>query len=507
MKNNILSMSLILAFALVPVTFAQIVIKPFRSPSVSTNKPGIIVPGPNGSIVTMTQKPQVIEFLNGDVLQGTFVEFNSKGGIMWRHPAAKSDIEFASDSVSRVLLYPRVSAKVSDKRNCRVTLRTGEELLGELIELDEGYLLLGAWFSRSSLRIPRDKILSIAPGGQAGNTIYAGPKNLDGWVGRNLKVNVNQNNQIRRGGLGLVPNNKGFARPVGGRAGWQFNKESFTSTMSGSQIGRKVEYADKTNIEFDLSWRGSFNIAIHLYSDKMEQYGSNGYIVGLSNYNCYLIRSTARQGHNNIGNVNLPQELRNKTKGRISIRVDKKNNSVTLLMNDRIIRQWRDSAGFVGKGDVLMFLSQGQAMVKLSKINITEWDGKMPAPGGSEREVDEDLLRGSDSDISGKVVGIENGEVKFKASFAELNMPLEKVTLIRFAGKEKEKAKLGVGDVKVTLSSGGDFYFRLERWSADKITGISPIFGSVDFRPSAFSSVEFNLNKKRESGGDDPFDF
>ena len=506
MKNNILSISLMVAFALVSMTFAEIVIKPVRSPSVSTNKPGIIVPGPNGGTVTMAQKPQVIEFLNGDTLQGTFVGFNSKEGIKWRHPAAKSDIEFDSDSVSRILLYPRVSTKVSGKQNCRVTLRTGEELFGELIELNEGHLLLGAWFSRSSLRIPRDKILSIAPGGQAGNTIYAGPKNLDGWTGRNLKVNVNQNIQNRRGGLGLVPND-GFARRVGGRAGWQFSKESFTATMSGSQIGRKVKYADKTNIEFDLSWRGSFNIAIHLYSDKMEQYGSNGYIVGLSNYNCYLIRSTAKQGHNNIGNVNLPQEFRNKTKGRISIRVDKKNNSVTLLMNDRIIQQWRDSAGFVGKGDVLMFLSQGQAMLKISKINITEWDGKMPTPGGDEREVDEDLLRGSDSDISGKVVGIDNGEVKFKASFAELNMPLEKVTLIRFAGKEKEKTKLGVGDVKVTLSGGGDLYFRLERWSADKITGISPMFGSVDFRPSAFSSVEFNLNKKRESGGDDPFDF
>ncbi len=503
MKNNISLLTLMVAFALVSVTSAQIVIKPVRSPSVSTNRPGIIVPGPDGGAVTMAQKSQVIELLNGDALQGTFVEFSAEGGVKWRHPAVKNDIEFGADSVSRVLLYPRV-AKNSDKQNCRVTLRTGDELLGELIELDEDYLLLGAWYSRSSLRIPRDKIFSIAPGGQAGNTIYTGPKNMDGWTGRNLKANVGRNVQIQR--RGLVPNN-GFARQVGGGAGWQFSKESFTSTKSGSQIGRKVKYADKTNIEFDLSWRGSFNIAVHLYSDKMEQYGSNGYIVGLSNYNCYLIRSTAKQGHNNIGNVNLPQELRGKTKAHISVRVDKKNNSITLLMNDRIIRQWKDSAGFVGKGDVLMFLSQGQAMLKISKINITEWDGKMPTPGGNKHKVDEDLLRGADSDISGKVVSIANGEVKFKASFAELNMPVEKVTLIRFAGENKEKIKLGIGDVKVTLSNGGDFYFQLERWTADKITGISPVFGRVDFRPSAFSSVEFNLNKKRESGGDDPFDF
>ena len=506
MKKNIPFLTLAATYALASMAFAEIVIKPVRSPTVSTNRPGIIVPGPNGGAVTMGQKPQVIELLNGDALQGTFVEFNSEGGIKWRHPAAKNDIEFAAESVSRILLHPRAT-QVADKQNCRVTLRTGEELLGELIELDENYLLLGAWYSRNSLRIPRGKIFSIAPGGQAGNTIYAGPKNLDGWTGRNLQGKVNQNIQIRLGGRGRVVPNNNFARPLAGKAGWQFSKESFISTMSGSQIGRKVKFADKTNIEFDLSWRGSFNIAIHLYSDKMEQYGSNGYIVGLSNYNCYLIRSTAKTGHNNIGNVNLPQEFRGKTKARISIRVDRENNSVTLLMNDRIIRQWTDSAGFVGKGDVLMFLSQGQAMIKINKISITEWDGKMPAPGGSERKTDEDRLRGADSDFSGKLVGIANGKVQFKASFAEVNMPVEKVTLIRFAGEKKEKTKLGIGDVKVTLVGGGDFYFRLERWTVDKITGISPVFGKVDFRPSAFSSVEFNLNKKRESGGDDPFDF
>ena len=86
-------------------------------------------------------------------------------------------------------------------------------------------------------------------------------------------------------------------------------------------------------------------------------------------------------------------------------------------------------------------------------------------------------------------------------------MPVEKVTLIRFAGETKGKTKLGIGDVKVTLVGGGGFYFQLEHWTVGKITGFSPVFGKVDFRPSAFSSVEFNLNKKRESGGDDPFDF
>ena len=51
-------------------TFAEIVIKPVRTPSISTNRPGIIVPGPM-EVGLHEQPPQVIELLDGDVLKGT----------------------------------------------------------------------------------------------------------------------------------------------------------------------------------------------------------------------------------------------------------------------------------------------------------------------------------------------------------------------------------------------------------------------------------------------------
>ncbi len=63
---------------------AEIVIKPVRTPTVSTNRPGIIVPGPGGGI-THEQSPQVIELLDGDALKGTFVGFDVETGVKWRH--------------------------------------------------------------------------------------------------------------------------------------------------------------------------------------------------------------------------------------------------------------------------------------------------------------------------------------------------------------------------------------------------------------------------------------
>ena len=493
---------------------AQIVIKPVRTPNTATNRPGgIIVPGPDGSPVPQVQKPQIIQLLNGDELKGSFVGFDSKGGAKWRHPAVKAPITFEADSVSKVILHPRKS-QVPASQNCRVTMRSGQEILGELIALDDKTLTIDAWYSRNNLRIPREQIAAISPGGQPAGVIYEGPVDGKGWVGANnanfgavpqMQKRIQINGRLAGG---LVP--PGFGgRPVGA-AGWAFSKKSFISRRSGGQIGRRIKFEDQTNMEFDLTWTGSFNVAVYICSDKMVQHGSNAYIVGLSQYNCYLMRNNSRTGQNNIGNANLPAQFRGKIKARVSIRVDKKKNSISLLMDDKLIKQWVDSTGFAGKGDHVMFVSNSSnSQMKVSNIRVTRWDGSLPTGGGSkDRDLEKDRLRSTDSDFTGELVGIANGKVKFNASFGPVNMDVEKVASLEFAGEtKKEKPQLGIGDVKVTLANGGDFIFRLESWTVDRVTGVSPIFGRVDFRPDAFAAVEFNLNKKRTSEDDDPFDF
>ena len=87
---------------------AEIVIKPVRSGNSNTNRPGIVVPGPADSGFRGTrQKPQVLELLNGDHLQGTFVDFHLDTGATWRHPASKNDLKFDAASISTIHLHPR----------------------------------------------------------------------------------------------------------------------------------------------------------------------------------------------------------------------------------------------------------------------------------------------------------------------------------------------------------------------------------------------------------------
>ena len=136
MKNIPYILAATLAFG----ASAQIVIKPVRIPSGTPKRPGITVPGPEGGARPMAQKPQVIELLNGDTLRGSFVGYDSKGGAKWRHPAAKSEILFDPDSVSKIFLHPRPEP-VSDRQNCGITLRTGEQLRGMMPWIGAGRLV------------------------------------------------------------------------------------------------------------------------------------------------------------------------------------------------------------------------------------------------------------------------------------------------------------------------------------------------------------------------------
>ena len=296
-------------------TFAEIVIKPVRTPSVSTNRPGIIVPGPDGGGITHEQKQQVIELLDGDVLKGTFVGFDSESGAKWRHSAVKTDIEFMTDSLSKIRLFPRpYTGAPSD--NTRVELVTGEELSGELLEMNNRHLVLKAWYSRNTLRIPREKILAIRPATAEAGVIYEGPSGMEGWKSQSVKVVrdpripppvIIQGRPLNRPGINFGAG-KEVPMPGGAAQGWQYSNESFVATRSSSLIGREMKLTDKVNVEFDLNWRGNFNLGISVFADKFDAYSGNSYMVGFSPNDCYLMRM-ANNVQNNLGRASF-QDLR-----------------------------------------------------------------------------------------------------------------------------------------------------------------------------------------------------
>ena len=65
-----------------------------------------------------------------------------------------------------------------------------------------------------------------------------------------------------------------------------------------------MKLTDKVNVEFDLNWRGNFNLGISVFADKFDAYSGNSYMVGFSPNDCYLMRM-ANNVQNNLGRASF----------------------------------------------------------------------------------------------------------------------------------------------------------------------------------------------------------
>jgi hypothetical protein len=499
MKMRMLIVPLTLSLFAGPA-LAEIVIKPVRSGNTNTNRPGIVVPGPADSGFRGTrQKPQVLELLNGDHLQGTFVDFHLETGATWRHPASKNDLKFDAASIATIHLHPRGALNLPAGQNCTVKFRTGDQLMGQLVEINKTHVILSAWYSSNSLRIPREKILSIHPGSRSGGAIFEGPTGLQGWTQSGKKIGA-QNMRLNGANIQI---RGGFGR-VGAAAGWQYSNNSFISHASGSQIGRKFEkLPDSVSVEFDLSWASSPSLVIYLFSDQLQAQKGNAYIVQINNSaSCMMMKAPSSQ-QTSLGNQSMSTLLRGKTKAHFVISADRKGKTIMLTMDGKMVRKWtHTSAPLGGKGKGIMFVSHNTSMMRISKMRVTQWDGQVPKGNAFANAGDEllDVIGTSTGKAKGKLKGLRGGKVNFDATEnlgLVLNVSLEKINFISFAGAKLEKRKLEIGDVRATFSTGGEFIFRLDHWTADRVTGMSPSIGRVDFDPAVFSSLQLNLNKKR----------
>ena len=280
-------------------------------------------------------------------------------------------------------------------------------------------------------------------------------------------------------------------------------------------VGRKVEFPDKSITEFDLDWatptgRASayFNVNVNFFSDNLKS-GSNGnsYSLKLSQTGANLSRHEMQDGEPVSGRLGSNARV-NLTgigsRARFSFRVDQKKRTFMLLINGQKIANWKDKERFAGKGSGLVFTSRSTYPIRISNISIREWDGTLPASFkdalGSPKE---DLLRLANDDImSGSVIGIQKNAIKIKTSFAEVDIPLDRVGLIQFANKnDAAKGKLPKGMVSARLKGHGSLTFRLKSWQNGKLEVESPDFGAATLEGSIVESITFNPSKKRALGG------
>jgi hypothetical protein len=423
-------------------------------------------------------------FRNGDLLYGSLDSIDPESGIRWRHPDADGPIQFLPDDISEIHFPPRQRTAAVTPSTCRLQLSNNDELEGNVTVFDQDKAVLQTWYA-GDITVPRKLIQSLVPVPAEGAVVYQGPTGFEGWT------------------IGKV------VSALGDAGQWKYKNGAFYATNAAS-IARKLDLPDVAIIEFDLAWKGLFQLAVALYTDYLQpinlankdtepEFGGF-YSLQLNSFSANLLPVKKNDPLRYLGQISVPA-FNQKNAAHIEIRASKAKRTITLLVDGQVLKQWIETEEFAGQGTGLRFVHQGQGKVKLSNLRISAWDGQMKEKPAVSPDAKLDLVRLRNGDkAAGQVESIQNGRIAVSSGGTKLIIPLSRVKQVEFAGQKVERPGDDVGNIRAIFNRGGAVTFRLEKWEAGKALGTSPNFGKLAFDATAFSRVELRGKLKAPDG-------
>lgn len=426
----------------------------------------------------------VLTFMNKDTLHGHLLSGAPAAyGIRWKHENVKNPIDFSLLGISRIKLSKR-QAVARTAFGATVYLTNDDMLTGNIVSLTDEALVLDTWYA-GRLNIKRLMVKQINPGTGGGGVVYEGPTSLTNWQTRDY--------------------NDGH----GQRPSWKFKGNALYATYS-YPIARTIDnMPDVAMIRFKAAWRGYPAFYFAFFSDNLQQYyGSNCYLLQVSSSSIYLQRYTRNSGSRSLGNVNYARFSNQPPSSAVfTVLVDKEKKAITVLVDDDMVKQWTDGDVFAGTGNGMLFQPQSRGNLKISEIEVSEWDGEMPSKSGTDRELKQDLLRFTNNDkVSGSLSSIADGNVQFKTTYATLTVPLKRVDQIVMSTERAERARRNKNDIRAEFREKGVITLQLSKLGEGKMTGNSENFGSPTLPLAAFRSLEFNIYEDKQEE-DDGFEF
>ena len=424
------------------------------------------------SVAAATALPGALTFFNGDALHGEFLSVTNNR-VQWQHSELQGALDFAPANLHRITLtQPRVDRPAAPGQFL-VRFHNGDELVGQLLALDADKLLLDTWFG-GRLTIQRAALRSLRPLG-SNQLVFEGPTGLDGW--RTSSFN--------------------FGRGVGG---FQYKDGAFIANGPAA-LGRDIKLPSNMRLEFDLQWQGILQLMMTLYSETLQPWGGDGYQFIFNQYNFSLTRLAPNGNQTHLGSV---QVLGNNTrnKARLALYVNKAQRSFTLAVDGEPVHTWQDPAEFTGRGTGVVFFQQGNFLSKISKIRVSEWDGKSESSGSttSTNRPTEDVLELVNKDqVNGKLAAIRDGKASFSTGFAAMEIPLERVQFVELAAPANAATNAPAdNDVRLFFADRGHVTLSLAAWEQKKVRGRNASFGDATFTSAAFNQIQFNLARERK---------
>ena len=444
-----------------------------------------IIPPPATQIPTRptafnnsTIKGEHVHLLNGDVFRGEFKGFNDKGELIWSHPAIEPEMRINPAQLAKLTLAP--SAVDRKTHNGLVRLINGDSLIGDVHSLDKDNLILNTWYG-NKITLSRSSVQTLIPGQTSADALYSGPTTDDL---KNWKFNST------------------------GTYKWTFKNDGFQSNGSSANVGRMfAEIPKSAKIEFDYQWSsGSPSIYISVFTDNLASYTSgNCYSIRISSTSMYIYRYSKVDGRLSSSRL-TPSTVthrfnRARLKSHVAICVNPAKKTLAILVDGRVAGAFNDNSGrgadLLGKG--VAFHSRSSIPARISNISLSKWDGALPnaTTNANTTTKDDYVMFNNEDTISGRLIGINEGTMKFKTEFAELPIPLNTVSHIHMAKEYLRNPVISSNSTRATLVDDIRITGEIQSWNEGKIKLKSPVFGEATFNANAIKTIEFNLGKPR----------
>jgi len=466
-----------------------------------------------------TERVEKLKLLNGDTISGKFLGME-KGMVRWQHPSANLVIPFKATDIAGLTIAHKQRPEGVAQHNSAIKLINGDRLLGDLVELTPEVLVLDTWYA-GKLKLPRSSVLQLNPVLMGSRVVFESREgDASGWLHGNYNQGIPPKAKVV-GAVGagpqkaqqvaqkilaqkIVPQNivNGRPQPQQKNLFWKFDGSGFTSSASGAVVARAdIAYPDKFELAFDLQWAGGtscyFNTAI-LASNIKENYSGDHYRLQVSSGYFYFYRRTKTGNQVQMGRAELRQQLSGKTRVRVALLVDRLTREITLMIDGQVINTYRDSNKEpVPASGGLSFQSNNTYPLRISKIRVAEWNGKLPGNEAKSDGVEDFIFFKNKDHIKGKVKFIKDGKIMVSStSFGEVPVPLTKVARMQLANPKKE-GKPKAGETQASLMQGGRVSGQFKNWTDEKVRLVHPFLGAVEFHPAVFETLEMNRDQPR----------
>lgn len=382
-------------------------------------------------------------------------------------------IEFRPTNISWIRFEKPRTVQNQTAPTCRFRFSNGDEVFGSLTSLNEETLGLETWFG-GTLETPRSAVQSVTFLSKGYSILYEGPTSAEGWV------------------HGRQPRN------------WEYRDGAFVATGAGT-LGRDFKLSGSSSFSFDLAWNGHFSLILALYTPVLDRfdYSSSSYMFYLSPGYITLQRIQGGAGAMNLGQAQIT-EMTKKNKMHMEIRASKADNTLALLVDDRLVQRWKDGSGFVGKGSGAVFFAQLDGpSIRISNIKVAQWEGdfNLEPPANTAGKDDVVFLVNKDK-VSGRLKALSGATLRVAAGQTLLEIPLSRVNQINLASPAPSRPAPHPWEVRAYFTSGGTLAFDLTEWNPNRVLGKSANFGPVDFDAQSIRQLQFNLDRPRLGHGE-----